>query len=727
MPPHMHTLPDAHGVPVAQKFITHAILYLQDSPAGIFLCWVIGRSSTKSSLGIGSQQTKHDQQNTGTEAFEHVCHDVQKFDQAAPCNSTYKIHLANRQCEQGAQSWPLPKRVLVAGIICLYTFIVYAASAIYIVGLKGTMVEFKISEQQSLLGLSLYVLAYGLGPMIWAPLSEEAYIGRSMIYALTFVVFVCLSVLSATVTSWESFLAVRFFQAFFGSPCLAIGGASMHDLLPNSSVPYSLVFWIAAAYCGPALGPLIASYLVPKKGWRWGMWEIAFLAVPTLVLMLTLPETHRSTLIARKARPDMARPETEDPRTASSIARGIIESLGGTFVRPLQIASLDPAVAVANFYIAFMDDTSQTPQSIPAWFFYFTMRLETPCIFAATYMLAVKYLNANNRKRGYKPWVFTDNVCWKTFVMLHNTGLATFSLATFIGVYNAILSSASSQYDSPGLAGIAKSLCRLHGQPLDDFERNAFGRLSTDDVAFWAWIFYLSKFYEVLDTLVILAKGKKSSSLQTYHHAGVIVCLWSGIRYMSPPMWIGLLLNSFIHTLMYTYFALTSVHVNIPSYLKRTLTTMQIAQFYMGAILTSLYLFARYDISVIDMLEMPSLDVAQINNTFIRRAPVYNLRFELSSVLTKGGSFFGSSSASNQVGGTISDSSQSSNYDILHSVHGPRVRCIGTPGEAVYILAGLTYLIPLIALFSRFFYKAYLKTTVPPSRATKTTTIVDIG
>lgn len=196
------------------------------------------------------------------------------------------------------------------------------------------------------------------------------------------------------------------------------------------------------------------------------------------------------------------------------------------------------------------DGISQMPQSILARFFYFTMRPEIPCIFAATYLLTVKYLNAINRKRACKPWVFTDSVYWKTFVMLHNTGLATFSLATLIGVYNAIISSAISQHNPPGLAGVAKSLCRLHGQPLDDFERNAFGRLSTDDLAFWAWIFYLSKFYEVLDTLIILAKGKKSSSLQTYHHAGVIVCLWSGIRYMSPPMWIGVLLNSFIHTIM---------------------------------------------------------------------------------------------------------------------------------------------------------------------------------
>ena len=193
---------------------------------------------------------------------------------------------------------------------------------------------------------------------------------------------------------------------------------------------------------------------------------------------------------------------------------------------------------------------THTPQGILAGFFYFTMHLETPCIFATTYLLAVKYLNSVNQKRGNKPWAFTENSCWKPFVLLHNIGLAVFSLATLIGVYKAVSSPSISQNSRQGFSGIAKSLCRLHGQPLGDFESNAFGRLSTDNLAFWAWVFYLSKFYEVLDTLIILAKGKKSSSLQSYHHAGVIVCLWSGIRYMSPPMWIGLLFNSFIHTLM---------------------------------------------------------------------------------------------------------------------------------------------------------------------------------
>lgn len=39
------------------------------------------------------------------------------------------------------------------------SFIVYAASAIYIVGIPGVRLDHEISEQKALLGISLYVLA----------------------------------------------------------------------------------------------------------------------------------------------------------------------------------------------------------------------------------------------------------------------------------------------------------------------------------------------------------------------------------------------------------------------------------------------------------------------------------------------------------------------------------------------------------------------------------------
>lgn len=76
----------------------------------------------------------------------------------------------------------------------------------------------------------------------------------------------------------------------------------MHDLFPHSTVPFALSVWIAAAFCGPALGPVLAGYVVPEKGWRLGMWEIAYMAGPVCALLLSLPETHEPTIKATRKR-----------------------------------------------------------------------------------------------------------------------------------------------------------------------------------------------------------------------------------------------------------------------------------------------------------------------------------------------------------------------------------------------------------------------------------------
>ena len=81
----------------------------------------------------------------------------------------------------------------------------------------------------------------GLGPLLFAPLSELPIAGRSSVYASTFVVFVILSVSTAVVKSFNGLVALSFFQGFFGSPCLATGGgASMRDMYSQRMIPYAM-------------------------------------------------------------------------------------------------------------------------------------------------------------------------------------------------------------------------------------------------------------------------------------------------------------------------------------------------------------------------------------------------------------------------------------------------------------------------------------------------------
>ena len=68
---------------------------------------------------------------------------------------------------QNPRNWSTPKKLFVTFQICLLTTSVYIGSAIYTAGLEGVEAQFHISPVKALLGLTLFVIGYALGPMVW--------------------------------------------------------------------------------------------------------------------------------------------------------------------------------------------------------------------------------------------------------------------------------------------------------------------------------------------------------------------------------------------------------------------------------------------------------------------------------------------------------------------------------------------------------------------------------
>lgn len=216
------------------------------------------------------------------------------------------------------------------------------------------------------------------------------------------------------------------------------------------------------------------------------------------------------------------------------------------------------------------------PFTIPADIFNAALDVRVPITIAAIYAVTVMSVNKYNKSRGFKPWAISKTKPFFWFVVAHNIFLAVYSAWTFIGMVGALRASVAKWTGPGGLSGTVDSLCKVHGIPdvgnAVVYDQNTsqwvshnpsvhltsagtpdstdLGRLWNEGLAFYGWIFYLSKFYEVLDTAIILAKGKKSSTLQTYHHAGAMMCMWAGIRYMSAPIWVFCTVNSAIHALM---------------------------------------------------------------------------------------------------------------------------------------------------------------------------------
>jgi len=98
-------------------------------------------------------------------------------------------------------------------------------------------------------------------------------------------------------------------------------------------------------------------------------------------------------------------------------------------------------------------------------------------------------------------------------------------------------------------------------------------------------LFYWSKFVEYLDTFFHYVRGVPVTYLHWIHHIGASANLWFLVVYGGEPGWIFVCLNSFIHTAMYAYYALSlgkSGDSKCLTTSKPLVTLLQIVQFFSG-------------------------------------------------------------------------------------------------------------------------------------------------
>ncbi|CAG8476607.1 12284_t:CDS:2 [Funneliformis mosseae] len=203
-----------------------------------------------------------------------------------------------------------------------------------------------------------------------------------------------------------------------------------------------------------------------------------------------------------------------------------------------------------------------------------------PLTIASLYIISVSLFNPRSnavsrivaKQKGLKIKNTQSSPLMTAFIFLHNLALCVFSIITFINMGRAFFMNFVKHSDS-----FTDAYC----------DRDS--SLWNNSLGYWGYLFYLSKFYEVIDTVIILFKGRRSSFLQTYHHAGAMITMWSGMNFKAPPIWIFVVFNSFIHSIMYAYYAATCIGFSPPG--KQYLTTMQIIQFLIGTPLAISYLF----------------------------------------------------------------------------------------------------------------------------------------
>jgi len=162
------------------------------------------------------------------------------------------------------------------------------------------MMHFAVSQEVVTLGVSLFVLGFALGPLLWAPFSEIY--GRQIVFIGTYIAFTAFNAAAAGAPTIYGLLILRFFAAAFGSSPLTNAGGVIADLFSANERGLAMSIFSAAPFMGPVLGPIIGGFLGMTEGWRWVNGLMAIWAGVMLVIVTCLvPETYPPVLLRRRA------------------------------------------------------------------------------------------------------------------------------------------------------------------------------------------------------------------------------------------------------------------------------------------------------------------------------------------------------------------------------------------------------------------------------------------
>lgn len=250
-------------------------------------------------------------------------------------------------------TWPKTKKWLIAITVANSVLVVSFCSSAFSGGIQQIMREFHVSQEVVTLGVSLFVLGFALGPLLWAPFSELY--GRQIVFLGTYTAFMAFNAGVAGADSIYSLLILRFFAAAFGSSPLTNAGGVIADVFPAHERGLAMSIFSAAPFMGPVLGPIIGGFLGMTEGWRWVNGLMAIWAGAMLIAVAFLvPETYHPVLLRKRAE-KLSKLTGKVYRTRADIDQGKV-SLGEAFAtglkRPWILLFCEPIVLLLSLYHA---------------------------------------------------------------------------------------------------------------------------------------------------------------------------------------------------------------------------------------------------------------------------------------------------------------------------------------------------------------------------------------
>ncbi|VUC20114.1 unnamed protein product [Clonostachys rosea] len=247
-------------------------------------------------------------------------------------------------------NWKSWRKVVNCILISALSFL--TPLAMFAPGVTDLMKEFQMTSRS--LGsfvVSVYVLGFAAGPMIFAPLSEIY--GRGVVYHSTNLCFLAFTIACAVAPTFSSLVGFRFLAGLFGSVPLTNGGGSIADMIHQEKRGAAMSAFAVGPLLGPIIGPVVGGYVSEALGWRWVFWILSCLSgFITITFFVFSAETYAPVLLERKTK--KLRKETGNMNLRSKLDEGLLpkDYFVRGIVRPFKMLFFSPICIIAALYVA---------------------------------------------------------------------------------------------------------------------------------------------------------------------------------------------------------------------------------------------------------------------------------------------------------------------------------------------------------------------------------------
>ncbi|KAK1145084.1 hypothetical protein N8T08_004514 [Aspergillus melleus] len=244
--------------------------------------------------------------------------------------------------------------------VAFATFGVSLASSAYAGSIEEVLKSFGIGQELATLGVSLFVLGFAVGPLVWAPLSEL--IGRQIIMFISYFALAAFCAGAAGAQNSWSLIILRFFAGSFGSSPLTNAGGVIADIFPADQRGLATSLFAGAPFLGPTLGPVIGGFLGENAGWRWVQGFLAtFTGLIWIVTIFLVPETYAPVLLRKRAdKLTQLSGGQHIYRSKLDLERGrvsVATAFGSSLLRPWILLFAEPIVLLLSIYMAIIYGT----------------------------------------------------------------------------------------------------------------------------------------------------------------------------------------------------------------------------------------------------------------------------------------------------------------------------------------------------------------------------------